>query len=219
MKCTELESLLCDFVDGTLTQSERATVELHLASCPGCRLLVEDAQAAVEFMSTAAEPEPPPALVNAILHEARTGKATSRRRSGAGSWLAKLFEPILQPKFAMGMAMTILSFSMLGRLAGVEIRRLTPQDLEPARVMSTIEDKAYRTWERAKKYYESLRVVYEIQQTLNDWSESESQLPDSKDGGAAQGRKPSGTKTPPLKNQDELEGPIETRPQAEKTKR
>ncbi len=218
MKCTELESLLCDFVDGTLTQSERATVELHLASCPGCRLLVEDAQAAIEFMATAAEPEPPPALVNAILHEARTGKFTSRRAGGAGSWLAKLFEPILQPKFAMGMAMTILSFSMLGRLAGVEIRRLTPQDLEPARVVSTLEDKAYRTWERAKKYYESLRVVYEIQQTLNDWSESEAPATDGKDGAAAEGRKANGAKTPALKNQDELEGPIETRPQGERTR-
>lgn len=218
MKCAELESLLCDYVDGTLTQSERATVELHLAACAACKLLVEDAKAAVDFMATASVPEPPPALVNAILHEARTGKASPIRRSGASHWLGKLLEPILQPKFAMGMAMTILSFSMLGRLTGVEIRRLTPQDLEPARVWSTLEDKAYRTWERAKKYYESLRVVYEIQQTLNDWSESQEAAP-GQGAGQDQERKASGAKTSQPKNQDELEGPIEVRPQGEGSKR
>lgn len=218
MKCTELESLLCDYVDGTLTASERATVELHLEGCQECRLLVEDSRAALAFMSTAADPEPPPALVNSILHEARTGKASPVRRSGAASWLGRLFEPILQPKFAMGMAMTILSFSMLGRLTGAEIRRLTPQDLEPARVWATLEDKAYRTWDRAKKYYESLRVVYEVQQTLNDWSESQTAVPDGKTAPGS-GANPSGAKTPPVRNQDELEGPIETRPLGERNQR
>jgi anti-sigma factor ChrR (cupin superfamily) len=218
MKCAELESLLCDYVDGTLTPSERATVELHLETCNGCRMLVEDSKAALEFMSTAAAPEPPPALVNSILHEARTGKASPIRRSGAVSWIGRLFEPILQPKFAMGMAMTILSFSMLGRLAGIEVRRLTPQDLEPARVWATLEDKAYRTWDRAKKYYESLRVVYEIQQTLNDWSESQAASPDD-NAVSGSGHNPGGVKTPPVRNQDELEGPIETRPLGERNKR
>jgi hypothetical protein len=97
----------------------------------------------------------------------------------------------------MGMAMTILSFSMIGRFAGVPIRQLKPADLEPARIWATLEDKAYRTYDRAKKYYESLRVVYEIQQTMNDWSGSnEDPLPP---GSAQQG----GVRD---------EGPIEKRP-------
>lgn len=212
MKCAELESLLCDYVDGTLTSSERATVDLHLESCASCRALVADSAAAVEFMSRAAEPEPPAALVNAILHEARAGKASPVRRSGARHWLGRIFEPVFQPKFAMGMAMTILSFSMLGKLAGIEVRRLTPQDLEPAKVWSTLEDKAYRTWDRAKKYYESLRVVYEIQQTLNDWSETEA----GAGAAPAAGGEQNGARTPRVKNQDELEGPIEARPQSRK---
>lgn len=212
MKCVELESLLCDYVDGTLTSSERATVDLHLESCASCRALVADSAAAVEFMSRAAEPEPPAALVNAILHEARAGKSSPVRRSGARHWLGRIFEPVFQPKFAMGMAMTILSFSMLGKLAGIEVRRLTPQDLEPAKVWSTLEDKAYRTWDRAKKYYESLRVVYEIQQTLNDWSETEAGAGTAPAAGGEQ----NGARTPRVKNQDELEGPIEARPQSGK---
>ena len=172
MKCVDLEILLCDYVDGVLSPGENATVELHLKDCVSCREMVEDARAAVALMSRAADVEPPPALVNKILFELRNEVKGPELKSKRGGWLGKFFEPILQPKFAMGMAMTILSFSMLGRFAGVPIRQMKPSDLEPARIWATLEDKAFRTWDRAKKYYESLRVVYEIQQTMNDWSGS-----------------------------------------------
>ena len=194
MKCVDLEILLCDYVDGVLSPAEKATVELHLQGCAACRELVDDARAALALMEKAADVEPPAALVNHILFELRNeAKGPELKTKGAG-WLAKFLEPVLQPKFAMGMAMTILSFSMLGRFAGVPIRQLKPSDLEPARIWATIEDKTYRSWERAKKYYQSLRVVYEIQQTLNDWSGSnedppatESASPSSGAGSADEG--------------------------------
>ncbi len=169
MRCSDLEALICDYVDGTLTAAEKATVELHLASCASCRALVEDARAAVEFVERAAEVEPPPALVNHLLFEARQGAARPVRERGG--WLRRLLEPVLQPRFAMGMAMTILSFAMLARFAGVPVRQLRLADLEPAKVWMAAEDRALRAWDRAKKYYESLRLVYEIQQTLKEWSE------------------------------------------------
>jgi len=200
VKCVDLEILLCDYVDSALSPAEKATVDLHLETCEACRELVADAKAAVALMQRSADVEPPPALVNRILFELRNeAKGPELKTKGAG-WLAKLFEPVLQPKFAMGMAMTILSFSMLGRFAGVPIRQLKPSDLEPARIWATLEDKTYRTWERAKKYYESLRVVYEIQQTLNDWSGSNEDPPAS--GASAN--------SPQQRGADE--GPIEQRP-------
>jgi hypothetical protein len=200
MNCTDLEILLCDYVDGTLSPAERATVELHLSACAACRDQVADARAAVEFMERVAEVEPPSELVNKILFEARSGKSAPVRRKGLGGWLGRLLEPVLQPKFAMGMAMTILSFSMLGRFAGVPVRQLKASDLEPAKVWATLEDKAYRTWDRAKKYYESLRVVYEIQQSVNDWRGSDEDAQAS--GGSS------------AKTVDE--GPISKRPGSEK---
>ena len=209
MKCADLEALICDYVDGTLADAERATVELHLASCADCRELVADSRAAVAFMETAADVEPPPALVNAILFEVRSGSAAPVRKAGARSWLGRLFEPILQPKFAMGMAMTILSFSMLGRVAGIPVRQLKPADLEPARVWAGLEDKAFRTYERAKKYYESLRLVYEVQQTLREWSENDAAQTAAPAAGTAQ---PADASARP---QDAMEGPLEARPQGE----
>ena len=69
--------------------------------------------------------------------------------------------------------MTILSFSMIGRFAGVTGSRITPADLDPVKIWVALDLKAHRTWERAVKYYENLRVVYEIQNTLNEWSVQE----------------------------------------------
>ena len=98
MKCTDLESLLCDYVDGTLSNAEKATVELHLEGCPACRELVADSRAVVSFMEKAADVEPPAALVNQILFEVRTGKSSPVKKSGAArSWISKLLEPVLQP--------------------------------------------------------------------------------------------------------------------------
>lgn len=208
MKCIDLESLLCDYVDGTLSPAENATVELHLQGCPACRELVTDSQAAVGFMQKAAGVDPPPALVNRILFEASNGKSAPVRRSGpARSWISKLLEPLLQPKFAMGMAMTILSFSMLARFAGIPIRQLKASDLEPARVWAVLEDKAYRSWDRGKKYYESLRLVYEVQQTLRDWNEIDAAQSAPKNGAGGNAQAPNSAGAA-------MEGPIERQPEA-----
>lgn len=194
MKCSDLEALICEYVDGTLTPAERATVELHLASCVSCRSLVEDARAAVAFIEKSAEIEPPPALVNHLLFEVRQGAMRPVRERGG--WLARMLEPVLQPRFAMGMAMTILSFAMLARFAGVPVRQLRITDLEPAKVWMAAEDRVWRAWDRAKKYYESLRLVYEIQQTLKEWTEEPAvpaETPRKQAGPGAAERAPAGS--------------------------
>jgi len=172
MKCADLETLLCDYVDGALGASERRLVEDHIQACPACAALLKDAAAAVRFISQAAPVEPPPELVTRILfhlssHE-ETAHAGRRRASG---WLSRWWRPLLQPRFAMGMAMTILSFSMLGRFAGISPRQLTPADLHPAKLWQALDDRAHRAWERARKFYLSLRVVYEIQTQLREWTQ------------------------------------------------
>jgi hypothetical protein len=92
----------------------------------------------------------------------------------------------------MGMAMTILSLSMLGRFAGIEVRQLNPADLDPAKIVMSIEDRAHRGWLAVVKYYESLRLVYEIQTRIQEWTvPEESDQPPAADaappatGGAA----------------------------------
>ena len=62
-------------------------------------------------MERAAEVEPPPELITRILFDAPVEQGQEPSRRAWRKWLAGALSPILQPKFAMGMAMTILSLS------------------------------------------------------------------------------------------------------------
>ena len=178
MNCAEFDILICDYIDGTLdgpAQGDaRAAVEAHLADCAACRLLVADARSVLSFFEGVPEVEPPPQLITRIIHEVPALDGghvpAGRTASGLGGWLRGWIKPVLQPRMAMGMAMTILSFSMLGRFTA-PVKQLKPSDLDPVKVWAAVEDKSHRLWDRTLKSYESLRVVYEIQSRLKDLSD------------------------------------------------
>jgi len=171
MTCAELETLICDYVDGTLGPDARTTVEQHLSGCRDCRALAQDAAAAVGFMERAAEVEPPPELMTRLLFGAPWAHAKTAA-TGLRNWLRRVLHPVLQPRFAMGMAMTILSFAMLARFVA-PARKLRPEDLAPAKVWAGVEDGVYRGWERTVKFYESIKVVYQIRTRLRDWQQQQ----------------------------------------------
>jgi len=171
MTCAELEILICDYVDGTLGTDARTTVEQHLATCGKCAELARDATAAVGFMERAADVEPPPELMTRLLFNAPWVHPKTAA-TGIRNWFRKLLHPVLQPRFAMGMAMTILSFAMLARFVAPK-RQLRTADLAPAAVWAGVEDRVYRGWQRSVKFYESLKVVYQIQSKLRDWQQQQ----------------------------------------------
>ncbi len=164
MTCAEIEVLLCDYIDGTLEAGTKSLLESHLRTCEACAEFATDAGAAVAFISKSSAVEPSRELVNRVLFQIPGRQQTKLKGL---RWLRSKFAPVLQPRFAMGMAMTILSFSMLGQFAGIH-HQWRPDDLRPDKVWNYLDDRAHRTWERAVKYYDSLRFVYEIQSRLND---------------------------------------------------
>ena len=174
LKCNDIEALLCDYVDGTLGEAGRAQVDGHVQSCGDCAELLADSQSAVHFIAAVPDLEPPPELITRVLYKTQVEKpaAALPRRGG---WWRGLIQPLLQPRFAMGMAMTILSFSMIGRMAGIPQRPLTAADLEPAKIWSAIDGGAHRAYDRLAKYVDNLRLVYEIQNRLGEWSAQEEQ--------------------------------------------
>ena len=172
MNCAEVEILLADYVDGTLRPEEKSALEAHLSGCAACSELARDSAGAVAFMERAAVVEAPPELVTRILFEVTAGPShavvkPSLVRRLFGRWL----EPVLQPRFAMGMAMTVLSFAMIGRFT--HVRQLTPADLDPVKVWTAAEDRVVRWYNRGVKYYDSLKVVYEIQTRLKEWADEQ----------------------------------------------
>jgi len=182
MTCAELEILLADYVDGTLRGGERAALESHLSGCPACTQLAADIQSVTAFIERVPEVQPPAELMTRILHYAPSRRAAAEERSSASlSWIKRLFggfrQTVLQPRYVMGMAMTILSFSMLARFAHIEPRQLRPSDLDPVKVWQGIDDRSHRIYDRTMKYYDNLKLVIEIQSRLKDWSEQDPGTP------------------------------------------
>jgi hypothetical protein len=174
MNCLDLETLLCDYVDGTLDYARKADVERHLAECAACAQMARDAAAAVIFMERAEAVEPPPELITRIVFDLTGGRAKAQeRRSDIWTALGRLMEPVFQPRFAMGMAMTILSFAMLARLAGINVRQLSLSDVDPVKVWRTVDDRAHRAWNRTVKFYDNLQSVYEIRTRLRQLTEED----------------------------------------------
>ncbi|HEY6392083.1 MAG TPA: zf-HC2 domain-containing protein [Bryobacteraceae bacterium] len=173
MTCAELEILLCDYVDGTLRGAEKTALESHLAECSACAELAKDVAGVTAFIDTVATAEPPAELLTRILHEIPTG----RQKPDRGSWWRKLFggwvNTVLSPRYAMGMAMTVLSFSMIAKFAHIEPGKFTQADLDPVKIWAGIDDRAHRTWDRAVKYYDNLRLVIEIQSRLKEWTDQD----------------------------------------------
>jgi len=173
MTCAEFEILLCDYLDGTLRTAERTALENHMAGCLGCAELARDAAGVTAFLEAVPAAEPPAELLTRILHQAPRGKQTVERPSRWRRYFGTWVEGVLQPRYAMGMAMTVLSLAMLARFAHIEPRPLRASDLDPVRAWQAIDDRAQRVWDRTMKYYDNLRLVIEIQSRLKEWTDQE----------------------------------------------
>lgn len=173
MTCAEFEVLLADWLDGALPEASRGDFEQHLANCQACAAMARDARSAMAFLERVPPIEPPTELLTRIAFE--FAGCQERPVTGPLGQLRGWLQNILQPRFAMGMAMTILSFSLLARFAGLEVRQLRASDLSPVAIWRTVEDKVQRVWMRTVKYYESLRIVYEVQTRLAELSQQEEQ--------------------------------------------
>jgi hypothetical protein len=175
MTCEEFEISLADFLDGTLTARERATLEDHLAICSGCQEFKADVTGGLLLAGRAEEVTPPPELVTRLAYLAPVGR--TRQPHERQGWLSKLtarwIQPLLQPRFAMGMAMTILSFAMLERCTGIRVQQIQPSDLNPVRIVSDVEDRIVRLKDRGIKYYENIRFVYDIEVRLREMEEQQ----------------------------------------------
>ncbi len=72
----------------------------------------------------------------------------------------KWLQPPLHPRFALGMALTILSLAAVERA-----------DFNPMRIWDAAEDKVIRVKDGAVKYCENLRFVYQLERRLMERQE------------------------------------------------
>jgi Putative zinc-finger len=173
MQCVEVEGLLADAIDGTLHGATLAAFEAHRDSCPACRTMVEEASRGMHWLKGLDEVEPPRNLVHNIL-AATVGQMPEPRPVLAPkgkNWLQQLkgklspmFAPVVTPRFAMSFGMAFFSITMLLSIAGFRIADLRNVDLSTKGITKAY----YATQTRVVRYYENIRLVYEIETRVRD---------------------------------------------------
>ena len=165
--CAQVEPLLAEYMDGLLHGEDQRIVQTHLAFCPACTATVEDMRMSLQWTKAAEELPVPANLENRILEQTTNPVLGWRQRFLA--W----FQPVLEPRFALGAAMATISFSLMLRFAGVDVRQVQFADLSPSTLYYNINSKVHLAGSRVVKYYGDLRVVYEIQSQLQALREEE----------------------------------------------
>ncbi|HEY1731020.1 MAG TPA: zf-HC2 domain-containing protein [Terriglobales bacterium] len=173
MQCVEVEALLAEALDGTLQSSQLAAFEAHQQGCDSCRSMVAEARAGMNWLKGLDEAEPPRNLVHNILAQtigALPSEHAVRAPRGEG-WIDKLkarlapiFAPVATPRFAMSFGMAFFSITMLLGIAGFHMSDLRHWDLSSRGITKTY----YATEAKVIRYYENMRLVYEIESRVHD---------------------------------------------------
>lgn len=166
MKCRDFEQQLCEYLDRTLDVNDERAVEAHAADCPACAEELADAELVFAVMRDAPAVEPPPQLIADIIHETIGVSSGSLETAGGGRWgfLGTLFHPFGQPRFVMGMAMTMLSFSMFTFYSQRAIDEWNQPSPSPtAALVEGFSEDVSGLWAKAKEMTSSAVDFYEMQ--------------------------------------------------------
>jgi len=173
MQCAEVEALLAEALDGQLHGPTLVAFEAHQQGCSSCRAMVEEARAGMHLLQGLEEAEAPRHLVHNILAQtigALPSEHVAPKPRGEG-WLEKLkgrlapiFAPLATPRFAMSFGMAFFSITMLLGIAGFKLADLRNLDLSSKGLRRTY----YETQAHVMRYYENLRLVYEIESRVRD---------------------------------------------------
>lgn len=165
MKCRDFETLLCDYLDGSLPIERRRETEDHARTCPDCAAALRDADFAAAFLKRAPAVEPPAELLADILHETIGIGQTAPAMAGGGAsgFWGRLFQPVFQPRFVMSMAMTVLSLSMLTFYLQQAAETWRQGGASPAQAVRSLGAPAADLWDSAAEVFNATRTFYEMQ--------------------------------------------------------
>jgi hypothetical protein len=179
--CGQWETLLADALDGLLQPKDEATFTSHLAICPACTALFEEARRGrewLEFLSS--EPEVPEGLLDKILAATGPGQVAGYGLvTGGGNvvvmppaWQRPGFmgrvRRFAEPRLLMTAAMAFFSIALTLNLTGVRLNDLRLSNLRPSAVRSFMERRLAMASTPIIRYYDHLRLVYEVQSRMRE---------------------------------------------------
>jgi hypothetical protein len=179
--CGQWETLLADALDGLLRPEDEAIFSAHMAICPACTALFEEAQRGrewLEFLSP--EPEVPAGLLDKILAKTGPGQTEDYTLAAAGSnvmqippaWQRPGFvgnvRRFAEPRLMMTAAMAFFSLSLTLYMTGFRLSSIRLADLRPTAVRSFMERRLTMASTPIIRYYDHLRFVYEVETRMRE---------------------------------------------------
>jgi hypothetical protein len=209
--------MLTDAIDGTLSPTDQAAFDRHIASCDVCTQMLADAQRGAALLEMLKSPRPDPSSTllerildqtsgipsqNAALPAAQSGSHIAgleihsilpqplavagatvpnayaapysakilpfRARMASRFTLHNIGQTMLQPRLAMTAAMAFFSIALTLNLTGVHVSQLRASDLKA----SSLKRSFYEADASVVRYYDNLRVVYELESRVRDLQRS-----------------------------------------------
>jgi hypothetical protein len=183
--CGQWETLLAEALDGLLKPADEATFSAHMAVCPACSELFEEARQGrewLEFLSP--EPEVPVGLLDKILARTGPGQTADLSLAVAGGQIVPILPAwqrpglmasirrFAEPRLMMTAAMAFFSIAMTLNLVGVRLNDLRLSTLRPNAVRAFMERRLTMASTPIIRYYDHMRLVYEVQSTMRELRKS-----------------------------------------------
>jgi hypothetical protein len=222
--CGLWETLLADALDGQLRPEDEATFSAHMASCPACTVLFDEARKGREWLAfLAPEPEAPSGLLDRILAQTGPGQLEGFGLASGGGNVLPVHPGVLpawqrpgmvgrvrrfaEPRLLMTAAMAFFSIALTLNLAGVRVQDLRLSSLRAG----SLQREFYSANARVVQYYEGLRVVYVLESRVRDL---EGAMQDNAPAGLPTGSEEPQPKAQPRSPAHEPAGQPEQRPQS-----
>jgi hypothetical protein len=186
---------LADALDGLLKPEDEATFTAHMAVCPACAALFDEARKGrewLEFLSP--EPEVPEGLLDRILAQTGPGQvdgfglvaasdnvlpmpagaaaAHPYRAHGVPAWqrpgLVAQVRRFAEPRLLMTAAMAFFSIALTLDMTGVHLSNVRLSDLRPSAIRSFMERRLTMASTPIVRYYDHLRFVYEVESRMRE---------------------------------------------------
>jgi hypothetical protein len=192
ISCAEFDARLTDALDGVLSGRELEEFRAHVDACMDCGPMYQEVSRGMQMLQSLEEVEPPASLVHNILaktsHQDQRVVATvpgqpvswGRRiadfisPSLAPAFANVSFRGMMQPRFAMTLAMTFFSISLILNAAGIRVKDIKNMDLRPNAIATSASLTYHETTAKVVKYYENIRFLNEWESRLKAVSTSSS---------------------------------------------
>lgn len=171
--CADFEAALSDFQDGAAPPETAAAMREHLRQCAACAELSALLRVARAGLAELTPVAPPPGWLEAVL--ARTSR--QRRWISWRETCQALGRSIWQPRLAMTFGVVLFAFALGLNVAGINLRHADWRQWSPGRLIAVAQQRLGQGVARGSRYYNDLKLVYEIQAALRQSAEHRAQPP------------------------------------------